>query len=81
MWLSKPLYESLPYYYIVVGVFALASSLYLNYWYWPTIFAGVGLVSVVAGLVVWLRRRGYRLSRSRRPLETTDPNFRAGPAD
>ncbi len=39
MWLSKPLYESLPYYYVVVGAIMLASSLYLDYWYWPTIFA------------------------------------------
>jgi hypothetical protein len=69
MWLSKPLYESLPYYYVVVGAILLASSLYLDYWYWPTIFAGTGLASVIAGLVVWLRRRGYRQSRSRRALD------------
>ncbi len=69
MWLSKPLYESLPYYYVVVGAIMLASSLYLDYWYWPTIFAGTGLAGVIAGLVVWLRRRGYRQSRSRRALD------------
>ena len=69
MWLSKPLYESLPYYYVVVGAVMLALSLYLDYWYWPTIFAGIGLTGVIAGLVVWLRRRGYRQSRSRRALD------------
>ena len=69
MWLSKPLYESLPYYYVVVGAIILTLSLYLDYWYWPTIFAGVGVVAVIAGLVVWLRRRGYRQSRSRRALD------------
>ncbi|MEE8093936.1 MAG: hypothetical protein V3T47_06835 [Gammaproteobacteria bacterium] len=69
MWLSKPLYESLPYYYIAVGFFVLASSFYLDTWYWPAILAGVGLAGMVAGLVVWLRRRGYRLSRSRLPLD------------
>ncbi len=69
MWLSRPLYESLPYYYVVVGLIILASSFYLDYWYWPTILAGVGLAGVVAGLVLWLRRRGYRLSRRRRPLD------------
>ncbi len=69
MWLSKTLYESLPYYYVVVGAIVLTLSLYLDYWYWPTIFAGIGVVAVIAGLVVWLRRRGYRQSRSRRALD------------
>lgn len=69
MWLARPLYESLPYYYFVVGFLLLASSLHLNVWYWPIIFAASGLASVVAGLVVWLRRRAYRRSRSRRALD------------
>ncbi len=69
MWFAKPLYESLPYYYMLVGLLALASSFYLNYWYWPTILASVGLASIVAGLVVWLKRRGYRQSRSRHALD------------
>ena len=69
MWLSKPLYESLPYYYAVVGATILVLSFYLENWYWPTILAGIGLASVIAGLVVWLRRRGYRQSRSRRAMD------------
>jgi Flp pilus assembly protein TadB len=69
MWLSKPLYESLPYYYAVVGAIILALSFYLENWYWPTILAGIGLASVIAGLVLWLRRRGYRQSRSRRAMD------------
>jgi len=71
MWLSKPLYESLPYYYFAVGLAVLASSFYLNYGYWPIICAGVGFASLVAGLVVWLKRRGYRRSRSRRAVNTS----------
>ena len=69
MWLSKPLYESLPYYYAVVGATILVLSFYLENWYWPTTLAGIGLASVIAGLVVWLRRRGYRQSRSRRAMD------------
>jgi Flp pilus assembly protein TadB len=69
MWLSKPLYESLPYYYAVVGAIILVLSFYLENWYWQTILAGIGLASVIAGLVVWLRRRGYRQSRSRRAMD------------
>jgi len=69
MWLSKPFYESLPYYYIAVGLIALIASLYVNHWYWPLIGTVVGLGSLVAGLVVWLRRRDYRRSRSRDNVE------------
>ena len=65
MWLSKPVYESLPFYYIAVGLIALAASLYLNYWHWPLICVLVGLGSFLGGLVVWLKRRDYRASRSR----------------
>lgn len=65
MWLSKPIYESLPFYYLGVGLIALIASLYVNYWHWPLICTGVGIACLVAGLVVWLRRRDYRQSRSR----------------
>jgi hypothetical protein len=60
MWVTKPIYESLPYFYFLVGAVALAASMYLNHWYWPTICFSVGLFSLVAGLVVWLKRRDYR---------------------
>jgi len=65
MWLSKPLYESLPFYYIAVGLISLLAGLYVNYWHWPLICIVVGLGSLLAGLVVWLKRRDYRASRSR----------------
>ena len=65
MWLSKPLYESLPAFYLLAGIIALASSLYLNYWYWPTICFVVGLGCLIAGLVVWLKRRDFRANNKR----------------
>lgn len=65
MWLSKPLYESLPFYYIAVGLIALVASLYVTHWYWPLIAMVAAIVALVAGLVVWLKRRDYRHSRSR----------------
>jgi hypothetical protein len=34
--------------------------MYVNHWYWPTICFVVGLVCLVAGLVVLLKRRDYR---------------------
>ena len=69
MWLSKPLYEALPYYYVGLGLVSLTASLYVSYWYWPLICTVVGITSLVGGLVLWLRRRDYRRSRSRGSIE------------
>jgi len=60
MWLSKPLYELLPYFYLIAGIFLLATSIYLDYWYWPTICLVSGFVCLIAGLVVLLKRRDFR---------------------
>jgi len=65
MWVSKPIYESLPYFYLLVGAVALGASMYLNHWYWPTICFVVGLMCLVAGLVVLLKRRDYRVTDRR----------------
>lgn len=62
MWVSKPIYESLPYFYLLVGVLALAASMYVNHWYWPTICFVTGVVCLVAGLVVLLKRRDARVT-------------------
>ena len=64
MWLSKPVYEALPYYYGVLGLVALAARLYVDYWYWPLICTIVGVASLAAGVFVWVKRRDRR-SRSR----------------
>ena len=63
MWLSKPLYEALPFYYIAIGLIALIAGLYVNYWYWPAICTVVGIVGLIAGSVVWVKRRDYRSNR------------------
>lgn len=60
MWVSKPIYESLPYFYLAVGAISLAASMYLNHWYWPEIGFSVGLGCLVGGLVVLLKRRDHR---------------------
>jgi hypothetical protein len=54
MWIAKPIYESLPYFYLLAGIISLGLSMYLNYWYMPTICFVVGLGCLVAGLVVLL---------------------------
>jgi len=60
MWLSRPLYEALPFYYVALGLISLVARLYVTYWYWPLICTVVGIGSLVAGLVVWLKRRDHR---------------------
>ena len=62
MWVSKPIYESLPYFYLLVGVVSLGASMYVNHWYWPTICFVTGMVCLVAGLVVLLKRRDARVT-------------------
>ena len=63
MWVSKPVYEAVPYVYLVSGACLLGLSVYLDYWYWPTLCLVLGIVCLVAGLVIWLRRRDYRERR------------------
>ena len=62
MWVSKPIYESLPYFYLLVGAVSLAASMYVNHWYWPTICFVTGIACLVAGLVVLLKRRDSRVT-------------------
>jgi len=65
MWVSKPIYESMPYFYLLAGAISLGASMYINHWYWPTICFVVGLGCLVAGLVVLLKRRDYRVTDRR----------------
>jgi hypothetical protein len=64
MWLSKPVYEALPYYYVALGLIALIARFYVDYWYWPLICTIVGVGSLVAGALVWVRRRAHRARSS-----------------
>jgi len=50
---------------MLAGAASLAASLYINHWYWPTICFVTGLICLVAGLVVLLKRRDYRVTDGR----------------
>ena len=65
MWVSKPIYEGLPYFYLLVGALALAASMYVSHWHWPTICFALGMFCLVAGLVVLLKRRDSRINERR----------------
>jgi len=60
LWLSKPLYELLPWFYLIAGVLLLFQSVYMNYWYWPTICLVLGFACLLAGLLVFFKRRDFR---------------------
>jgi len=65
--LSRPVYEGLPWFYMGFGLLALLASYLLAAQHGSVSLAvGVlGLVSLVYGMVVMLRRRDYRAMRSR----------------
>lgn len=76
--LSRPVYETLPWLYMLCGIAALVGSYFLPSGIFSLIAGLVGLVGVLGGAVILLRRRDYRELRS----QYADPNSLsvAGPA-
>jgi membrane associated rhomboid family serine protease len=63
--LSRPLYEGLPWIYMASGVLALLGSYWLAAHGTLSLIVGLlGLVALIGGFVVLLRRRNYRQLRS-----------------
>ncbi len=63
MRLSKPLYEALPYVYIAIGFAAVGASFVWRVADWSGLVAMLGLVAIIGGLVLALRRRDYRIQQ------------------
>jgi Flp pilus assembly protein TadB len=62
---SRPLYEGLPWIYIICGLAALIASYLLAAHAMRSLLVGMlGLVGVLGGFVLLLRRRDYRALRS-----------------
>lgn len=62
---SRPVYEGLPWFYIICGIGALLASYLLAARGLLSATVGLlGLICVVGGIVVLLRRRDYRTLRS-----------------
>lgn len=73
--LSRPVYEFLPWVYIICGVVALVASYLLAARGVMSLAVGLtGLFALVAGIVVLLRRRDYRALRS----QYADPDSLSG---
>jgi hypothetical protein len=60
MWLNRSVYESLPYAYMLVGAILLVISWLLGEGTVPRVCLFVGAASLLAGLVLWLRRKDSR---------------------
>lgn len=58
--LNKRLYESVPAVYAALGATLLGVSYRYREDEWSTPCAVVGLLGLVAGLMVWMRRRDFR---------------------
>jgi Flp pilus assembly protein TadB len=61
VWLPKVLYDALPYFYIVSGVVALFTTLYINSWFWVLphyVLFSAGCLHL--GIVVYRRRHRKR---------------------
>lgn len=64
MWISRPLYELLPYMYMLLGAVLLAAAWLVEVSLWPSIFLAIGALSLMGGLVLWLRRKDYRAKQA-----------------
>ena len=64
MWIPSPIYEALPYLYILGGVLFISGTLYIGLAApGATLYIACGLVSIVYGAYVLSKRHAYR-SRS-----------------
>jgi hypothetical protein len=72
--LSRPLYESLPWLYLLGGFLALAASYrHEGRGWWSALIGLLGFLAVLAGVVVLLRRRDFRDMRSHYLEQGTPP--------
>ena len=64
MWIARPIYELIPYVYMAVGAGLIAAAWFLTTDTVPGILAALGSISLLAGIVLWLRRKDYRTRQS-----------------
>jgi hypothetical protein len=74
MWISRPLYELLPYLYMLLGFALLAAAWLVELTLWPSIFLAIGALCLMGGLVLWLRRKDYRAKQAEYDSRSLDDN-------
>jgi hypothetical protein len=60
MWIARPIYELLPYVYMALGAVLIGVAWYVNLETLPGVLLVAGSISLLAGIVLWLRRKDYR---------------------
>ncbi len=60
MWIARPIYELLPYVYMLVGIALLGIAWFVEIETLPGVMLVAGSLSLLAGIVLWLRRKDYR---------------------
>ncbi len=60
MWIARPIYELLPYIYMMLGALLLGVAWFVNVEILPNVLLLLGSLSLLAGIVLWLRRKDYR---------------------
>lgn len=77
--LAKPIYEGLPYAYLLGGVLLLIESYRDSERWWSGACAAAGLLALVGGLAVGMHRRDFRatsadyLRRGKPVIDHDDP--------
>ena len=64
MRLSNPIYESLPALYVLAGALMLYGSYRLHSGVLSVLLMIAGVLGVIAGVMVWLRRRDFRAANA-----------------
>ncbi len=73
IWLAKSLYETVPYFYVIAGLLTLFGTAYITKWYWGTpIHIASSVICVLAGVVLWRRRKDYRKSLAQLDAQDRD---------
>lgn len=61
MWIPTPLYECLPYAYIVGGVLFISGTLYIGLdMILAPLYIGCGLISIIGGAAIFAKRMAHR---------------------
>jgi hypothetical protein len=71
MWIPRPIYEILPYLYMVAGAGLVGAAFFMASGPRGLLLAA-GAAGLTFGLVLWMRRRDYRVSQREYDTDSLD---------